>query len=141
MLCTLVALLLPTPVQSMVLNPQDEAFVVGVASFYARGKMEATVRVRQRLHDLPRLLPAVRGYVAVLDCDRIGEIVYMRPLGAVTWSRFLVADCAGVSDGGAAWMRRGARVRGVHYPILVETDWHTAQEWGHGRPFLVEAVQ
>lgn len=141
MLCMLAALLLPAPVQSMVLNPQDETPVIGVASFYARGKMEATVRARQRLHDLPRLLPAVHGYVAVLDCTQIGQVVYLRPIGTQQWERFLVADCAGISDGGAVWMRRGARIGRVHYPILVETDWRTAQEWGRGRPFLVEVQE
>ena len=80
---------------------------------------------------LPRPLFGYDGAVAARDCDDIGETVWLRPVGAEDWERFIVADCAGVADGGYAWM--------VRLGVLVEVDYQTAKRWGCiGRLMRVE---
>lgn len=96
----------------------------GTASQYGPHVMWRNIEIRQTpgrtAHDLPPTLPDVAGYVAVVDCDRIGSLVWLRPYGG-EWERFLVADCAGVADGGRAWMQAGG--------VLVEVDYETAKRW------------
>lgn len=51
--------------------------VVGVASQYDPGVMRRVVETRQGgavACPLPRVLPAVDGFVAVRECGRIGEV-------------------------------------------------------------------
>lgn len=96
-----------------------------IASQYAPGVMERVIRVRQQpgrtAHTLPAVLPDVDGYVAVMDCSRIGSVVLLRPVGASLWERFLVTDCAGIADGGRDWMLRNG--------IVAEIDHATAERW------------
>ena len=97
----------------------------GIASQYAPGVMEGVVAVRQSgatVADLPHDLPDVDGFVAVKDCDDIGEVIWLRPAGADEWESFLVADCANPADGADLWMERNG--------ILVEVDYNTAVRWG-----------
>jgi len=69
---------------------------VGIASQYSDGVMESVVLVRQAgrtAFNLPKELPAVDSYVAVVDCAEIGqtyEIHYRERI-----ETFLVADCSG----------------------------------------------
>jgi hypothetical protein len=103
---------------------------VGMASQYAPGVMERTIRVRQAgrtSHTLPGHLPDVDGFVASREGRDIGKtwtIYYDRQCG-----RFLVADCAGKNDrriqdglSGYQWMMQKG--------ILVEVDHLTAKRWG-----------
>lgn len=113
------------------------AFVVvasGWASQYAPGRMEEVIRVRQTratAMPLPADLPAVDGYIAVLDCAEIGQVWYLRHGRAI--ESFLVVDCAGDAET-RAWMQRN----GIH----VEVDADTAARWGVvGRGAQVEVVQ
>jgi len=98
---------------------------IGIASQYAPGVMEQVIRVRQTpgrtARTLPEPLPDVDGYVAVVDCNRIGSIAYLRPAGTTEWERFLVVDCAGIADGGRDWMLRNG--------IVAEVDHNTARRW------------
>ena len=108
----------------------------GTASQYAPRVMDKVVYNRQHLStsfSLPGELPNVHGYVATRDCSDIGKIVYLRPANCEDcgFERFLVADCAGVADGGLSWM--------VRNNILVEVDYETALRWNTvGRGIKVE---
>jgi hypothetical protein len=110
-------------------------FVVsGWASQYAPGRMQEVIRVRQTrptAMPLPAELPAVDGYIAVLDCAEIGNVWYLRYGESV--ESFLVVDCAG-DAATRAWMTRNN--------ILVEVDHATALRWGVvGRGAQIEVVQ
>lgn len=97
------------------------SIVTGVASQYDPGVFESVVRVRQRDGSLPEVLPAYDGaHVAVLDCDSVGERVLVCRGADCRFA--LVADCAGIADGGYAWMVRN-RVAG-------ELDPETARRLG-----------
>jgi len=96
----------------------------GWASQYAPGV------IQQRYGHLPAQLPEVAGYVAVVECDRLGELLYIRPEGSVVWELFLVTDCSGHAAT-TAWMRNNN--------IPVEVDHETARRWGTvGRGMRVE---
>jgi hypothetical protein len=78
--------------------------VSGWLSQYAPGVMDRVIHNRQHgrtARDLPLEIPAVDGYIAVLDCAHIGQmrtLIYKGRSYAV-----LVADCAG-SRGARRWM-------------------------------------
>ena len=59
-------------------------------------------------------------HVAVLDCDWVGRYVWLCFEGRCLGAR--VTDCAGVADGGAAWMIRGG--------YAAELDYETSQALG-----------
>ena len=113
---------------------------VGWASQYAPGTMERVVLYRQRLGQLPEDLSRYDGGVAVLECARIGQDVWLN--FGEGWGRYLAADCASksdarVSDGlsGWEWMVRGR----AGLPILVEVDHETAKRHGFvGRLVMVQ---
>jgi len=110
--------------------------MTGWASQYDQGIMDKVVHNRQNAStflSLPEKLPVVHGYVASRHCLDIGEIIYLRPLGCkeCAFERFLIADCAGVVDGGLDWM--------VRNNIIVEVDYETALRWNTvGRGIRVE---
>lgn len=97
------------------------------ASHYSPGVMEQVIVNRQTgnawVH-LPSELPMVDGYAAVQDCSRLGEVLYLRPVGAQSWESFLVVDCAMLpgTDGAHEWMTENN--------IGVEVDYETALRWG-----------
>ncbi|MFA5401430.1 MAG: hypothetical protein WC359_13355 [Dehalococcoidia bacterium] len=105
----------------------------GIASQYAPGKAESVIRVRQANRTampLPATLPPTDGYIAVLDCNEIGNVWYLRHNGRV--ESFLVVDCAGDATT-RAWMRRNN--------IIVEVDFATAHRWRTvGRGAQIERV-
>jgi len=104
--------------------------LAGWASQYGPGVMESVIRVRQAgrtAMTLPMELPETDGYVAMVECDRIGDVVYLRPLGDEVFESFLVVDCSGHAET-TDWMERNN--------ILVEVDYETALRWdtiGHGQ--------
>lgn len=70
-----------------------------------------------------------RGYAAVADCKRVGEMALLTAAGGATYE-VLIADCAG-DDGAPEWMAANR--------IIVELD---AGLWSrltarHGRPLEV----
>ena len=69
-------------------------------------------------HTLPANHADYDGYIAVLDCDRIGDVVTVRWNGHT--ARAVVFDCAGDSAT-RAWMRRGN--------VIGEVDYDTAKRW------------
>ena len=96
--------------------------VAGTASQYAPGKMEAVIAYRQThptAYAPPNPLPAVDGYIAVLDCAALGETWLLRHNGVV--EAFLVVDCAG-DQATRDWMQRNG--------IIAEVDGKTALRWG-----------
>lgn len=104
----------------------------GYASAYAEGVMDATVRYRLD-NDVWRVpLPhdwyMVHGYVAAMDCDRVGEIAEMVVSGRSY--RVLIADCAG-DDGPADRFSKQA--------IILEMDWGLWEKLTgkHGKPLPV----
>lgn len=95
----------------------------GYASRYDAGVFERVIRNRQRDGSLPQTLPPVAGYAALLDCNRVGDVVVVCTGETEGFSHkhcytALVADCAGIVDGGAAWMHR--------YNIAAELDYDNA---------------
>jgi hypothetical protein len=107
--------------------------VEGYASAYAPGVMEGVVRLRMR-EGIWRVPPprdwyTVAGYVAVMDCARVGEVTTLvDPYD--NEHKVLIADCAG-DDGPIDRFER------LH--IIVELD---AKMWErltdvHGRPLWV----
>jgi hypothetical protein len=73
----------------------------------------------QTAYTLPDKREGVTGYIAVYDCERIGQVV------TVTWSnyveRLMVFDCAG-DDETRQWMKQ--------WNVIGEVDFYTAQRWG-----------
>lgn len=114
--------------------------VTGFASQYAPGKMESVIWVRQNRpvsKPLTPDLPPVDGYIAVLDCDEIGEVWWLRPdlpgWAWDDWESFLVVDCAG-SIQTRDWMLRNN--------ILIEVDYNTAARWNTvGRGIRIEKLE
>ena len=104
-----------------VLNGLDCTPQPAYASRYAPGIMLATVEARQEWGHLPNDLSRFDGFVAVGDCDRVGETIILRDASKPNqpWLRMAVADCAG-DEHAAAFMEH----------IAVEVDHNTAQSWG-----------
>lgn len=99
--------------------------MTGTASQYGRGVAERTIAVRQanppRVSKmLPQELPGTDGYIAVLECEHIGEIWYLRNIDTGSIRSFLVIDCAGDAPT-RNWMIRDN--------IVGEIDWRSAVEW------------
>ena len=109
---------------------------IGIASQYGNGVSERVIHVRQtkRVHaPLPLELPVTNGYIAVKDCEHIGEVWYLRPIGGNKVESFLVIDCAGSTET-IAWMNRNN--------ILVEVDYNTAKRWNTvGRGIKIERIR
>lgn len=78
-----------------------------VASQYSPGVMQEVVGNRVEMGHLTEPLPRVDGYVAVRDCEHIGKVLWMAPVGG-EWESFLVVDCAMPkrTDGAWEWMTR-----------------------------------
>lgn len=128
---TLAALILwPAPV---VVEPPA---VVGWASAYAPGVMEATVTYRLEnglwWNTPPSRWIYADGYIATNDCTQVGAMLTLiAPDGR--GYQVLVADCGGPGEGqGAAWMTENG--------IVAELDaalWETLTA-AHGRPLRIE---
>lgn len=131
-------LLLLSPVDCVAhdAGDNDEALVLvskGVLSQYAPLKMKEVINIRQQhgrtAWNLPYELPRVFGYIAMPYPEMIGKTVLI----CVYWDLhvdaelvacelFLVVDCAGVADGGLAWMMRNN--------IIAEVDYKSAEALG-----------
>ena len=106
--------------------------VTGIASRYDPGVFQSVVQVRQRSGSLPSQLPDYDGaHIALLDCSDIGKQVLVCKGDDCRFA--LVADCAGVTDGGRAWMIRNGiageiddvtaeRLNAVGQEIQIYTD-------------------
>jgi len=104
----------------------------GIASQYAPNVMEHVVANRQGWGQLPADLPdGVSGYIAVLSCDAIGKVWFVRPEGG-KWEQFLVADCAGDTET-IEWMKANN--------VLIEVGHETAKEWNAvGKGIKIEVI-
>ena len=87
--------------------------VTGTASRYDPGIFQSVSRVRG--------MPDWGGaHLAVLDCDWVGRHLWLCYQDRCVGAR--VTDCAGIADGGAAWMVRNR--------IAAELDFDTSKELG-----------
>jgi hypothetical protein len=104
------------------------------ASQYSPGVMDGVIATRQAgltSMDLPQSLPEASGFIAVLDCGEIGNLIWVRRVGG-PWERFLVTDCSGHKET-TSWMTRNG--------IYGEVDYGTAVRWGVvGRGVKVEVL-
>lgn len=114
--------------------PASPEFISGYASAYAPGVMDQVVRYRLD-NDVWRVDPpadwyTVHGYVAAMDCARVGEVTTLRAADGREY-RVLVADCAGDD---------GPPDRFEKMSIIVELDWRLWEQLtaAHGRPLAVE---
>ena len=100
--------------------------VSGTASQYGGGVAERTIAVRQQTDPprvsmtLPQELPETDGYLAVLECEHIGEVWWLRNVKTGDVRSFLVIDCSGHAAT-RNWMLRGN--------IIGEIDWQSALAW------------
>lgn len=79
--------------------------VTGAASRYDPYVFQGVVAVRQSYGSLPENLPDFDGaFIAMLEPDNIGQVVLVCVEDDCRYA--LVADCAGIADGGYAWMVR-----------------------------------
>jgi hypothetical protein len=97
------------------------------ASHYSDGTMQQVLHNRQTGNawvSLPMDLPHYDGLIAVRDCEHLGEIWTIRPVGFPNWERHLVIDCARPAgyDNTRAWMTRRN--------IAVEVSHSTSLRWG-----------
>ena len=102
---------------------------IGYASAYSPGVFERVIDVRQRgltSYTLPDTIELNR-YIAVEDCSMVGKEA-MVFFGDES-ERVLIADCAGVADGGKAWMQ--------HHNIAGELDWETFSEYKQNEPLEI----
>lgn len=105
----------------------------GIASQYSQGKMQQVIAYRQNHNQIPLNLSQYDGFVAVLEADDIGREYWIRPVGRDHWEKFLAVDCAGIADGGYAWM--------VNSGIIAEVDYQSAQRWNTiGRGIEIEMM-
>ena len=95
----------------------------GWSSQYDPGVFERVIRNRQSWGQLPASPPVVDGYVAVEDCSRVGEFIYLKPARQGKWEKFWIVDCA--APPAREWMKRNN--------ILVEVDSKTVKRWGYPR--------
>jgi hypothetical protein len=95
----------------------------GVLSQYAAAPTRAVISNRsvpgRTAYTLPANHADYDGYIAVLDCARIGEVVDVRWNGNT--ARLLVFDCAG-DAATRDWMRSGN--------VIGEVSFDVAQRWG-----------
>ena len=105
----------------------------GWASQYAPGVMDKVIVNRQAWDQIPDEIDQYDGFVAGRYPDEIGKAVWIRPVGTDEWELFLVVDCAGIADGGLAWMKRSG--------VLYEVDYQTAVRWDTvGRGIKIEVM-
>ena len=121
----------------VLLAPETAATVpdaeTGYASAYAPGVMETVVVHRQRLdmwrNEPPRDLQDVDGYIAAMDCSRVGQTTTLYGPDGRAYS-VLIADCAGAD---------GPLDRFSKMNVIVEVDgrlW-AGMTAAHGRPLEV----
>ena len=98
--------------------------LTGIASQYAPNKMEQVIAVRQipgkTAYTITQDLTAYDGFIAMQDCNELGNEYYLRPINTTNWELFLVTDCSGHTET-SNWMRRNN--------IIVEVDYETAKRW------------
>lgn len=107
-------------------------WIEGYASAYAPTVMEGVVRVRFDNDWWPLIPPAdwytVHGYIAAMDCARVGEVATLRVAGRDY--RVLIADCAG-DDGPADRFEKMG--------VIAELDarlWQRLTD-AHGKPLAI----
>jgi len=64
------------------------------------------------------------GYVAIIDCDRIGERVWLRRPGTIAEGPYAIADCA--------HSRHVSKLVARNW--VVDVDWETAIRWDMHAP-------
>ena len=111
--------------------PAVAIVTVSWCSQYAPGVMDTVIANRQDWGQIPFDLSAWDGFVAVPDCEDIGQTYYIRQLNATNrqWLRVLAVDCAGKYDrqsdddarSGYEWMRDNG--------IAFEVGYETASRW------------
>ena len=106
------------------------------ASQYGHGVFDRVVATRQAgrtAKNLPAPLPQTDGFIATVDCDEIGDIWMLRPVGQARWETFLVADCSGHAAT-TNWM--------IKRNIICEIDHCTAARWKTiGRGIRIEVIK
>lgn len=85
----------------------------GYLSRYDLVPTAATIQYRKDMGEIPHDLTPYDGVVAVYDCSRIGDEAVLEANGKEF--DVMVFDCAGVADGGAAWMERNNIVAEIGY--------------------------
>lgn len=114
-------------------TPPDAAVQTGYASAYAPGVMQRVVVDRYRLsmwrNEPPRDYYAVDGFIAAMDCSRVGQTTTLYGPDGRAYS-VLIADCAGAD---------GPLDRFSKMNVIVELDgrlW-AGMTAAHGRPLEV----
>ena len=110
---------------------------VGVSSQYAPGKMQEVINVRQvpgkTAYTVPQNLSAYDGFMAMRDCNELGNEYYLRPKNSTKWEHFLVVDCSGHAET-SQWMLRNN--------IIAEVDYASALRWNTiGKGIDIEIAQ
>lgn len=107
----------------------------GYVSRYDPGVFEAVVSHRfvngWWRNEPPADWDTVAGYAVTTDCNQVGQVLLMRPVGATTWERVLVADCSGDLES-MNWM--------LDNNIIAELDYGLFMRWAaeYGLPLAVE---
>lgn len=98
----------------------------GIATRFDPGVMDTVVANRVRWHQIDAGL-ANEGYVALLDCRRLGDLVWLEYKDRIG-GPYLVADCT------ATQHRAGAIDRGfaVDLSYEVAVDWGVVDDVGRG---------
>jgi len=118
--------------KALAIIPAVALVTVSWCSQYAPGVMQEVIANRQAWGQIPDDLSAWDGFVAVPDCDDIGQTYYIRQHNSTDrrWLRVLAVDCANKTDrqgaedarSGYEWMRDNN--------IAFEVDYATAVAWG-----------
>ena len=96
----------------------------GYAGYYSHGVMRDVVLMRQSGNtamSLPKDLPPVIGFVAVKDCDRVGQMVALWHESEGWTFPYLIADCANVLENHDKRMER--------LDIIIDVDFNTVTRW------------
>jgi hypothetical protein len=96
---------------------------IGIATYYAPGKMDWVWGYRQRLGQVPDC-PECVGAVALLRAGDIGRKIWLQPPNGELTGPFLVVDCAHTEDVGPLLERNW----------VVDISYELGQLWGMVRP-------
>ncbi len=87
--------------------------IEGSLSAYDKEPTDQTIKNRQQWGQIPNDLSNFDAYIAVLDCNRIGQTGILKTISGNL--KVLIFDCAGIQDGGAEWMINNNYVAELDY--------------------------
>lgn len=103
-----------------------DLIIIGFLSAYALLPTVGTLELRQEWGQLPQDVSGYEVFLSVADCGLIGKEATLAVDGDLYDA--LIFDCAGVDDGGLAWMTENAIAAEVDYWFWLEHPEYVGSE-------------